>query len=617
MKLEKILDKLNSLEKNAFLKIIDSIISSNPENKVEIEKILTENNKNLKEVDNIIIAKILNLVGKEFSEVIKHEFEDTISQLDILIDIIIRDGNNLIREDWFAKLYDKAIRSIKTKTCLLEEQLESEKSDISEQRKRDYRIYRSCVHTAYVNDELSNRDKKITSDELSILLTLSKELDLSQEEIKLINYMVIPPAKLSVEEIINYLKSLGVIFYSKKHRFIYVADDMVIILRKIRQKQIADKFYSRFLKLLREPLINSVCRNHNIDIKQELHVKIKSIINEGISFSNLLTNELHKEGTSLTDRKKFITEIWENGLNMTVPLRGTTLEDKISSLIKYFEDIERDDKVGISIDGYTQLLTDLNESFPDFNKIIRAEFEMQTEFVLTGEFLLDFNIKPQDILDVLPKKDIMSFCDAYNLKKRGNTIQNILDAYKDADNLLIENYINVGKRDINLLKENGITIKEAELGVKFEDITRAIFEKLGFNVDEEIRHKLNNKKNKMDLVLNIGDEGLIIIECKTVKESGYNKFSSVTRQMKAYKELATAGGYNVVKSLLVAPDFSPEFINDCDLDFQLNLSLITAETLTYILEAFKNSVHKQFPYQLLMKDVLIKEDRILKAICKN
>jgi len=617
MKLEKILDKLNSLEKNAFLKIIDNIISNNPENKLEIEKILTENNKNLKEVDNIIIAKVLNLVGKEFSEVIKHEFEDTLSQLDILIDIIIRDGNNLIKEDWFAKLYDKAIRSIKTKTCLLEEQLESEKSDISEQRKRDYRIYKSCVHTAYINDEINNRDKKITSDELSILLTLSKELDLSQEEVKLINYMVIPPVKLSIEEIINDLKSLGVIFYSKKNRFIYVADDMVILLRKIRQKQIADKFYSRFLKLLREPLINSVCRNHNIEIKQELHDKIKAIINEGISFSNLLTNELHKEGTSLTDKKKFITEIWENGLNMTVPLRGTTLEDKISSLIKYFEDIERDDRVGISIDGYTQLLADLDESFPDFNKIIRSEFEMQTEFVLTGEFLLDFNIKPQDILDVLPKKDIMSFCDAYNLKKRGNTIQNILDAYKDADNLLIENYINVGKRDINLLKENGITIKEAELGVKFEDITRAIFEKLGFNVDEEIRHKLNNKKNKMDLVLNIGDEGLIIIECKTVKESGYNKFSSVTRQMKAYKDLATDGGYNVVKSLLVAPDFSPEFINDCDLDFQLNLSLITAETLTYILEAFKNSVHKQFPYQLLMKDVLIKEDRILKAICKN
>ena len=72
-----------------------------------------------------------------------------------------------------------------------------------------------------------------------------------------------------------------------------------------------------------------------------------------------------------------------------------------------------------------------------------------------------------------------------------------------------------------------------------------------------------------------------------------------------------------MKSLLVAPDFSDEFVNDCDLEFEINLSLITASCLTNILEGFRASKHKQFPYQLLMKDVLIKEDRILKAIKKE
>jgi predicted transcriptional regulator len=38
MKLEKILDTLNSFEKNAFLKIIDSIIANSPKNAIEIEK---------------------------------------------------------------------------------------------------------------------------------------------------------------------------------------------------------------------------------------------------------------------------------------------------------------------------------------------------------------------------------------------------------------------------------------------------------------------------------------------------------------------------------------------------------------------------------------------------
>ena len=45
-------------------------------------------------------------------------------------------------------------------------------------------------------------------------------------------------------------------------------------------------------------------------------------------------------------------------------------------------------------------------------------------------------------------------------------ILNILDNYKDAENLYLENYENIGFRNLNALKENGITIKESELGIK-------------------------------------------------------------------------------------------------------------------------------------------------------
>ena len=101
-----------------------------------------------------------------------------------------------------------------------------------------------------------------------------------------------------------------------------------------------------------------------------------------------------------------------------------------------------------------------------------------------------------------------------------------------------------------------------------------------------------------------------------VKESGYNKFSSVSRQIKSYVDTASSKGFSVVKSLLIAPDFSDDFINECDLQFDINLSLITAGSLVNILEGFKDTKLKQFPFQLLMKDVLIKEERILKAIKK-
>ena len=108
-----------------------------------------------------------------------------------------------------------------------------------------------------------------------------------------------------------------------------------------------------------------------------------------------------------------------------------------------------------------------------------------------------------------------------------------------------------------------------------------------------------------------------MIECKTVKESGYNKFSSVSRQLKSYYQLAKGKGVDVIKSLLIAPDFSDDFVNECGLEYELNLSLISAESLLKIYFAFKNSSkHEQLPYKLLMRDVLIQEDRIIKAISK-
>ena len=558
---------------------------------------------------------MFNLVADEFAETVISEFVNTTSQLDIFIDILIKDGNNVLRVDWLNVLYEKELKKIKIKTQFLNNQLAAEKSDIDELRKRDYKIYKSCVETAYTNDIDNNRDSRITNDELSILLRLSQELDLSQEEIKHINYLIIPPKKNQIDNMISMLKNIGIVFYTRKNNLIYVADEVVKVLRKIRKKQIADKYYRRVLKTLKEPHINFICRKHNIDVRElDYESKIKEIIKEGISFSNLLINELHKEGTTLTDKKKVINEIWDKGLRIQSPLKGVTIEEKVDNLTYYFNELEKDEKVGISIEGYDKLLIDLEKTLPDYKKLVFKEFEMPEDTLLNSANLLDFNIKPRDILDILPAIDLKTFIADRNIKSRGDLVLNILDAYKDAENLMLENYEAIGFRNLAELKENGIIIKESEIGLRFEDITKTIFEKLGFNVDENLKKKLNTTKNKIDVVLNLGNNDLIIIECKTVKESGYNKFSSVSRQIKSYVNSATSIGYNVVKSLLIAPDFSDDFINDCDLQFEINLSLITAGSLINILDGFKNSKLQQFPFQLLMKDVLIKEDRILKAI---
>jgi hypothetical protein len=519
-----------------------------------------------------------------------------------------------MKQDWFSRLYETEIKNLKVKIKNLNNELENDKSELSESRKRDYRIYKCCLFTAYNNDIENNRDAKITSDELSIILTLSKQLGLSQEDVKLINYSILPIKKVDIQDVINNLKNLGVIFFSKKENTIYVADEMVSLLRRVRKKEVADKFYRRTLKLLREPIINQIAKNHNIDRKLTASQKIEEIIKEGISFATLLSNGIYKDGITLTEKKKTLNELCEKGLTIT-NLKGNTLDEKINSLVQHFENVEKDEKVGISIDGFDKMLTELNVSIPKLNKDLKEQFELQEEYVLIADFLLDYNIKPRDILDLMTKPDVAKFIKDNGIKQRGDDVLNILEHYKDVENLYLENYENVGYRNLNLLKENGITGKESDLGIKFEELTKIIFKSLGFNVDDKFKNEINTQKDMMDILLNLGNNEIIIVECKTIKEKGYNKFSSVSRQLKSYQNLALKNNLRIVKILLVAPEFSDDFVYDCEMDTEMNLSLLTASTLLKIFEAFKLSRYQEFPH-VLFRDIVINEERIIKALAK-
>ena len=86
--------------------------------------------------------------------------------------------------------------------------------------------------------------------------------------------------------------------------------------------------------------------------------------------------------------------------------------------------------------------------------------------------------------------------------------------------------------------------------MKFEELTSNIFKGLGFNVDEKFKSKLNTKKDMMDILLNLNNQEIIIIECKTSKERGYNKFSSVSRQLKSYQNLALKNDLRIGKMVL-------------------------------------------------------------------
>ena len=589
MKLERVLERLNSLEKGQFVKIINNL-SSEEKNNPKLESILSQADSNLKNADAIQLTQAFEALSDRFVAHVMSDYSKVSSQLDILLNIITRDGNSIMRLDWFAKLYEEEIKKQKKAIEAFKADVTAEKPSMDSSRVRDYKTFAACLKTAYFNDVEANFSPKITPDEQSILDTLACALELSLDERTMIKYSVLGIKKTqNIDEVVSELKDKGLVFLSKKNNVIYVADEVMSLARRIRGKEIADKFFRRVLLQFKEPQINLICRKHGLDVKLPYNKKVESIITSGVSFSDILKEDIHKSDVKLVDRKKAITALCDEKLAIVPNIKGSTLDDKVNNLISYFAKLYGDEKIGISTGGYERMLADLRENLKGAEKVIRDAFQLQEDDVMHGEFLMDFNIMPRDILELFPVEDLAILCEAKEIKTRGNIVDNMLAAYKDTEDLLVENYEAIGFRDINTLKENGIVLSEAELGTTFEDVTKYIFGRLGLDVDEKLRKKLNTDKDKMDILVRTGENAVVLVECKTVKENGYNKFSSISRQVRSYKNLLEKNGFQVDKILIVAPDFSEDFVADCGDEFILPITLLKAGSLASIYNTVKVS----------------------------
>ena len=293
MKLEKILDNLNSVEKNSFLKIIDGIISDNLKKAKKIDNILSGKSKELKKQANKNIAVVFILIEDEFADHVRKELIDLASQLDILIDIVVEDGNRIMKQDRYDRLYENQLKDISEKKAAFKKAVYGNHSGINEQRKTAYKTYLDFFKTVYYNDWDANHDAEIVTSKLSILLTLSQNLGLSQEDVELINHIIIPVKKLDINTAIMRLENIGVIFYSRKTSTIYAADEIVRVLRKVRGKETGDKLFSGGAELSQESHENLVCE------KQIKEIKIP-------------INDIHKGGTIVTAQKKFNTYSCDN-----------------------------------------------------------------------------------------------------------------------------------------------------------------------------------------------------------------------------------------------------------------------------------------------------------------
>ncbi len=111
MKLTNVLDRLNSLEKNSFIKIIDNLISEGPVNKKEIDLILTQSDGQLKNVDNENISKVFELVNGSFSDYLNHESVGLTRPQDALRKVVDLRGRFLHRLDGPSKTHDHVVEA--------------------------------------------------------------------------------------------------------------------------------------------------------------------------------------------------------------------------------------------------------------------------------------------------------------------------------------------------------------------------------------------------------------------------------------------------------------------------------------------------------------------------
>lgn len=536
--------------------------------------------------------------------------------LDILSDIIVRDGNSIMSRDWLKILVEKEVGVIKSRINFFKELFENKSNDLESKRIRDYQIFLNCTKTAFNNDIACGNEAKINTDEWSILFTLKDELALSSDEFRTLLYLAIGTIELDkydVDEAIRKLRDSGIGFYKKSKQNLYFPDEIIRMLREIKDIILAEKYTRRILKCLDDRQINKIKKHHGIK-EIERDEKIESIIKKGVSIKKILSEEIFDEDTKENDKKKVLYDIIESKLEIHLPSYGRTLDERIGNLIDYLKNLDEDKNIGISKDGFERMLLDLKK-IKNLENLIRTEFEIEPRVELNSETLLDYNIRPKDILYLMPLDDLKSYCIERNISYRGkNIINSILSSYRESENIFIENFVLIAGNDINALKNNGIEIKSKDLAIAFENTTKAIFKRLGLNVNEELKKSINSKRDKADVILDLGNQDILIVECKSSKKE-YAKFSSLIRQVNSYAKLYSRNGFNIKGILIVSGTFTDDFIHECDAFYDYKVTLIEAQAMVNIYEEFKQSKLNVFP-TTLFRHGLLQEEVIAKALKK-
>jgi len=624
MKLQQVLSSLNQIEKSKFINNLDKLCSVAESGNEHVTKTLEKINRQIKEASGSEITQLFQVVSSEYKRSVKEQLSLSGASVALLVNILTRDGNCVARTAWIEQLYARECDLLERTSQQITADIENASSEGFERPQR-LKIFKECLEVAYNNDSRINRQPHISDDERSILNKLSYHLKISHDEAAAIEHLSNPvkAGKETVGECLQVLREMGVIFINKKSSEVLVPDEIVRILNEAQGKELADKHALRILRTLSDAELSNILKSYGQKIRGvDRPEKIRTIMHCATSVRDILTTDLFDKEVNVSKRKDRLKELM-NDLAIDSDRLGTTLDDRIGVIFENLNQSIDSELNAISVISYKEMYSALEERFSGIEPIgereslserLKREFELEDNEEITIERLRALSITPHDVLYILSNDEVKQIRNSLELSNRGNPRLAILEAFANANDKLIENYGALARRDLAKLKSVGIEITEAEIGVKFEEATRTIFEDLDLVVDEDLRARINTAKDKADIIISISDDDVIIGEAKTCKNGDFAKYSTASRQVKAYASRCESQGARVAQILIVAPSFSDDFIESAEMDTEVNISLLTADGLKQIYDAYKTKKKPNFSPKLFTKGGLLKAELIARNL---
>jgi hypothetical protein len=614
MKLHQVLSIVNQVEKSKFITSLDRLCLDAAKINKKLAKTIDGIDGQIKNASGSEITQLYFAVRDFFKVAVKEQLLMNSAQISLLVNIISRDGNGVARLSWIEALYVKEWATLDSLAKEVQADLKADKSNVVSDRSKALSIYHACMTEAYANDKRVNRDSKVSDDERGILNVLGLKLGITTDECAAIEHLVDAIPKDGVLEALNILRDMGLIFISKKRQEVFIPDEIVELLNDIQGKDLADKHRLRLLRTFSDAELSNVLKAHGRKTRGVSRAeKINTIIHSGVNAQKLLATDMYLAEENQNQRKERLKQLIAD-LDVDTDKLGTTLDERIQLIVSSLASATDKEFDSLSASGFKELLITLEQHFPTIIQVIKSQFELEENEVVDTDKLRALSITPYDILYLLSNEEVKTVRDSMGLPKRGNARFAILESFANATDKLIDNYDVLARRDVNTLREVGVEVAEADIGVKFEEVTKAIIELLDLNVDEDVRKEINTSKDKADIIISLSDDDIIIGEAKTCKSGDFAKYASTSRQVKAYVNRAENLGKRVAQVLIIAPSFSDDFIESAEMDTEINISLLEAKGLKLILDAFKSKRNPKFSAKLLTKGGLLKAELIAKTI---